>query len=499
MKHITRWLCLVLAVLTCLSVAACGNSTDDDKVTTTTSGNAQVTDPDVTTTENPYDENGYLKSSLPDLDFGKDTFTVAYWSDVEMPEYEAETQNGTVINDAIYQRNLNIEEKLNISIAFAPSKGNLGNRESFSNFIGNEFKAGGKAFDLISAYSRTTALCAINGYCAELSELPYLDWEKPWWPDSLLDVVSIGGKTYFASGDASINVLHFMYGVYYNKDLISDRKLEDPVELVRSGKWTIEKLQEMCKDVYQDLDNDGKKSEGDFYGFATINYGLDAFYTGSGLRLVEQDADKLMILSPSFSSEKAVNLCSTLGKWFETQDAYMGGSMAAFEGTFVAGNCIFVQDRCYLADRKLQDVSFSYGILPTPKYDEEQDDYITVVGNPFSLYAIYGNSHDIEKAAAVLECWASEAYRTTTPAQFEVNMKLKYSESSVEAEMYDHLRSTVCFDLGRLFNNQLSDITDIFFKAAANNNSWATAVKARQKILEKQVSNLAAKFAEQQK
>jgi hypothetical protein len=64
----------------------------------------------------------------------------------------------------------------------------------------------------------------------------------PWWPESLLDVVSIGDSIYFASGDASINMLHLMYGLYFNKDLLSEFRLDDPVYLVRNHKWTLDAL-----------------------------------------------------------------------------------------------------------------------------------------------------------------------------------------------------------------------------------------------------------------
>jgi hypothetical protein len=120
------------------------------------------------------------------------------------------------------------------------------------------------------------------------------------------------------------------------------------------------------------------------------------------------------------------------------------------------------------------------------------------MGNPFTLYAIYANTKDANRAAAVLECWASEAYRTTTPAQFETTMKLKYSESDVEAEMFDIIRSTVCFDMGRLFNPDLANITDIFFGAADNGNSWATISKGYSKTLPKMVQKISNAFLAQQ-
>ena len=63
----------------------------------------------------------------------------------------------------------------------------------------------------------------------------------------------------------------------------------------------------------------------------------------------------------------------------------------------------------------LGDVDFQYGVVPAPKWDSTQEDYYTCVGNAFTLYAIMGNSERPDLASAVLECWASEAYRRTTP------------------------------------------------------------------------------------
>ena len=501
MKHTARLITLLLALSLMLTAMACGNSGKTDAtegdVTTTAApaGEAATTTAPVVETENPYDENGYLKSDLPeDLNFNGETVTVLYWDDVEHPEFESEGITGDIVNDAIYNRNVHVEEKLGVTLGFVHTKGNGSNIAAFKNFVGNAFAAGESEYDLIASYSRTTAACAQAGYCLDLLELDYLNFENPWWPSSLIDIVGIGDSMYFASGDASVNVLHMMYCTLYNKDLITEYNLQDPVELVRSGKWTIEAMKTMSKDLYQDLDNDNKKSAGDFFGTTVGSYHIDALYTGSGLRLVEQgEGDTLLVVSQDFFSEKAIALCDNLGEWLATNDVYDSTSTAAF----TAGNCIFDINRCRTA-ASLQDVDWSYGVLPVPKYDEEQENYISVMGNPFTLYAVYANTKDANRAAAVLECWAAEAYRTTTPAQFETTMKLKYSESDVEAEMFDIIRSTVCFDMGRLFNPDLANITDIFFAAADNGQSWATISKGYSKSLPKLMTKISNAFLAQQ-
>ena len=102
------------------------------------------------------------------------------------------------------------------------------------------------------------------------------------------------------------------------------------------------------------------------------------------------------------------------------------------------------------------------------------------MGNPCSFYAIYVSSTDANRAAAVLECWASEAYRLTTPAIFEMTMKLRYSETSVESEMYDIIREGVVFDFGRLFNSSLGAMSDQWDNAAIAGTPWASITKRMQ-------------------
>jgi ABC-type glycerol-3-phosphate transport system substrate-binding protein len=498
MKHTARFLAFLLVLVMMLTAVACGGTKEPagEEITTTAAPEQEATTTTaVAETESPYDKDGYLKSDLPeDLSFGGETVTVLYWEDVEHVEFESEEITGDIVKDAIYTRNIHVEEKLGVTLAFQQTKGDNSNIAAFKNFVGNAYTAGERDYDLIASYSRTTAACAQAGYCLDLLSLDYLNFENPWWPASLIDIVGIGDSMYFASGDASVNVLHMMYCTLYNKDLITEYNLQDPVELVRSGKWTLEAMQTMSKDIYQDLDNDGRKSQGDFFGTTVGSYHIDALYTGSGLRLVEQgEGDNLMIVSQDFFSEKAIALCDNLGAWLATNDVYDSTDTIPF----VTGKCVFDINRCRTA-ASLQGVDWSYGVLPVPKYDEAQENYISVMGNPFTLYAIYANTKDANRAAAVLECWASEAYRTTTPAQFETTMKLKYSESEVEAEMFDIIRSTVCFDMGRLFNPNLANITDIFYGAVDNGSSWAAISKGYTKTMPKLIQKISDAFLAQQ-
>ena len=494
MKITAKILSILLAALMLVSIVACGKG-NSEETTTSADAAATTTSDAVTTTESPYDENGYLKSSLPeDLDFGDETVTVLWWTDVEKPEFIAEDVTGELINDAIYQRNVNVQEKLGVKLAWDSTKGqyNDGVGAAYAQYVGNGFNAGDTTWDLMAAHSRTIALTAMYGYCADLMELDYLDFDMPWWPEVMTETATIGKAMYFVTGDVSINSIHMMYVIFYNKDIMNDRKIEDPAALVQAGKWTMEKLQQVTKDLYQDLDSSNTKNENDMYGFTSLNWHYDAIYYGAGLKQCDPDPDKLFVISPDYYSEKAINLSDYMGAWAATDDVYNNSSNYA--KTFTNGNAFMVMSRHKDVADAVVSGDFSYGIVPIPKYDENQERHITVVGNPVSFYSIYANSKNLNRSAAVLECWAAEAYRTTTPALFETTMKLKYSETSVESEMYDIIRAGIIFDIGRLFNTDLSTMSDNWDNSVVNHTSWQSASAAYKKVLPKRLEKITDAF-----
>lgn len=502
MNTFKRISAIVLAIGMLASIAACGKAADDpanatsDPAMETTLAITEAPQATSTTTDDSLDKNGYLKDDLPDeLDYGKDKVSVLYW-DTERPEFEILEQTGSLVNDAIYQRNLNVEERLNVDLVFSQQKGSSAYIPQFVQHVQTAYQAGSRDYDIVTAYSRTAGSLTTSGLYYNINSIEnnYIDLEKPWWPDCISDTVTIGDAIYFITGDCSTNVLHLMYTMWFNKDLLEQYHLEYPVDLVRQNKWTLDKLFEMTADTYQDLNSNGQKDDEDFFGFVGVIYGLDAFYTGSGLRLVETDDENMLKISPDFGSEKTINLVDMLGERCTSTDWNIKSStgLATLQNAFKDGRVLFCQNRTYFAELKLLDVDFSYGLVPTPKYDENQEDYVSVLANPITLYGIMADAEvsRLSELTAVLECWGSEAYRLTTPALFETNMKLKYSETSDESEMFDIVRDTIFLDLGRVFSQDLQYMSEIPSSTAAEGGSWATKYAQYQRPLEKGIQKV---------
>ena len=507
-KLFVKALALFLLVMMILSAVACSTPNDGEETTADTTASSQETtggsndgeteSDTVQETLYPVDKNGYMLDDLPEtMDLDEDV-CILYWSDVEMTEFKVEEPTGHNVDDEIYWRNTETELRLNIHFNWVGTRGDGNNRNAYADFLGASLEAGDRTYDIVATYSRTAGICAAKGYLADLNDIEdsYIDLEKPWWPQSLVDTVTIGNSMYFISGDISTNTLHFMYGVFCNQTMRENNLLPNPVDLVKSHEWTLEAMINMCQDIYSDVDGDGTKSAGDRYGLVSVYFGFDAFFTGSGLLAVETDEEDGLILSPSYYGEKCYALIEILQNFCATNDCYVNNT---FEPPFVEERSLFAVNRMYFADRKLKQVSFKYSIVPTPMFDTYQESYITVVGNPFSLWGIVYNAtpEEQQKYTAVLECLGSYGYRKTTPAIFEINYQSKYSETDDDSLMFNYIRDGVCYDLGRIFFTDLLGmcLPDVFTRCAITpGESWASVIAANKRNVTKRLNSLYAQF-----
>ena len=311
-----RIACALLAALMLTSTAVACGKTEDPATTTVANGDATTvaggdaaTDP--AQTEAPtHDANGFWLDDIdPNLNYNGDTFNVLYWSDVEHPEFFAESQTGDIVNDAIYLRNQAVEERLNITFGWVGVDGDSGENANFNAHVQQELLAGSHEFDLIAAYSLTVASAAVNGYLYDLLDdsCDHLNFDQPWWPSTLLDQATINNKLRFASGDISMNTLYMMYVCYVNTDILEAHKLEDPAQLVLDNKWTYDKFIEMCQGTYEDLNGNGLKDVGDKYGYMSSGIHVDPWFYGTGAVMALQDENGDLKIAESFQSEKVIN------------------------------------------------------------------------------------------------------------------------------------------------------------------------------------------------
>ena len=487
MKRTIRLISIILSVLM-LAAIFTGCRENGGEVTTTSPADSTTATPE---TQRTHDDNGYLLDSLPDgLNFGGEKLTFLYWNDAPFADFEAETSDDKIIN-AINTRNMTVSDRLGVTFEWIGIPGNTKNRESFATTVRGSTETNSGDFDIVSAHSLVGQDLFVQDLLADLNEVNYLDFSKPWWPGQLTEAATVGKKLGFASGDISTNMLWYMTVMFYNVSLAETYGIEDLHDVVLSGEWTLEKMETVIKNTYKDVNASGIKDVGDTFGLYCPRTTLASFLFGSGIRVIDHDEDGMPKVSDDYGSEKTMNVVENLCiMYYDTDDAM---TSSEYNGTsFAAGDYVLYSNYAHNAANTFKDVAFDMSVLPFPKYDESQENYITTESFSYSIYMIPSDAKNKDMSGAVIEALASSAYRTTTPAIFEMSLKVKYALNNKTSQVYDLIKGNICFDLGRMFGASLDNQTHVAFRNAIANNerSWAVTYAGLEKVLKAKLVDL---------
>jgi hypothetical protein len=429
-----------------------------------------------------HDENGYELDSLPEtLDFGNTEVNMLAWF-ATLDEFCFTDEIGVgVIAEAQYNQLDRVEDRLNIDITFNQIAGREEDKDTYLQEIENS-NLSGDPYDLVSAYSGIGAMAAMRGLFQNLSTQKYIDFQKPWWPQDLQNSVAIEGNLFFASGDISPNVIYGLFSIIANMDLwenyygstLGNTYLYD---LVDQKKWTLETMMNLSKDIYVDLDNNGK-TDSDQYGFVFSNtVSIDAFLQGSGIDVTTRDSSGKLKMADIFFGQQMIDLVDKLGDFYKWEDVAVS---AAYAGIFPEGRALFMDAKIEVCITKLADTELTYAALPVPMYDEAQKGYVTTMNHNFSVFGILTNlsADATDRAAATLEALASEAYRSVSPAIFEKAFRLRYSADSDVSRMYQYVRDGLKFEMARLYrlNFPTNQPTNLFRDCVRAHSSWYASV-----------------------
>ena len=494
MNKTLRIIALLLSLLTVLALcAACAESKAPEETTVPPSGantNAGVDGPESTVEETLYEEDDLDESYNFDT-----TITIYLWSDYRMTEFYAE-ENGDIINDAVYHRNIKVANRLGIEFAFVEAKGDSSNSKNWITQAEND-RAADNDYDIYAGYSRSLPLMSLKGMTTNLLSHQAFSVEKPWWPEALTSECTIKDQLYFCTGDIATSMLWYMNGFMYNKDLYKQYISTEttPLDMVLNNEWDMNTFFSMVKDIYTD-NGDSVKNEHDFFGATMYSTDIDAFQIGAGITSLEKTEDGGLRVSEKWSGQTCSDICELLGNYIKEPGIYAATSAA--RTPFFNQTSIFHLDRLFLIKgvdngNSEDKVEFSCGVVPAPKYDKTQEKYHTNLGNPYTIYGVNAGTPDLEAAVTTLEAMASENYRSVTPAVFEVAMKVRYTDDPQTAEVFDILKEGISFDVGKLYGSTFSNATSNNFKDTAmsgNPSGLKTKIKATQRLLDNGLKTL---------
>lgn len=463
-------------------VVSCGSGNGD----VVTTGGGEATD---TTTAGETE----IHDDLPELNYNGDEFTILVedYGGYCGADFYVEESDGDVVNDAIYNRNQKVSERLNIDLDWVMFTHNWDDRSTFTTKFRSGVLAGDGAYDLVAGLGYFMPSFVSDGILSDMSELPYIDPEKPWWSDKFMEASSLDGKYYFVTGDACLGLIKNMFCIYENLDLAEKLGVENLYDVVREGKWTLDKMREVSSLYYNDLNGDTKADQEDQFGLLVNHKNhITGFVESLGVDIVDlSGSDPTLVFGNAHNTDVETKLSdiinNTEGIFFDKN----GESETAYKSIFRNGN-VLLATGWFMHTDAFRDVDFGYGVLPYPKWDESQENYDTTVLTTYGVLSIPTDSANKERAAAVCEAMAYESWKTVTPAYFETALKVKYVADNDSAQMFDIIHDGVSFDFGYVYTMPMNGIVDEFNFAILEKKAWATVYAKIESSAKKELSSL---------
>ncbi len=443
-----RTFSLLLAALLLASATACGSETTETTQT--------VTDTTVQETSEP-ETPGYV---APALDLAGDELHILNFDYLfNMYIYiDFEEQTGDSLNDLVYERNRKAEEQFNCTIV----EDKLAYTDWGKSFVEladtliNDVIAGTNTYD--AAYmcvSQRMELITKN-YLLDLREIDSLQLDGNWWHNKLNDTLQIGGKQYIASGALNLMPYDVMTSIFFNKDMHIDYGLDDYYTLVREGKWTLDKLIEDCQAVAMP-NSDGKwdfKEGGDgVYGIAIHTDFPAHFLYGSGIQYVTEENGKYIL---NVESDRMYAAAERISDLFDAKTGVAVGQSGVsgadfYETIFGAGRSLFLMDELK-GGISLRNSDVDFGLLPAPKYTEDQESYITDLTQRTMFFCMPVSNTHAEETGIVIDSLTYESQQQVVPEFFDSYLAHKGLRDEDSYEMLQIMESTMCMDVGVVYN-----------------------------------------------
>ncbi len=444
MKRFTALLLLALLVIVpCF--AACNDEIDD------ASQNSEVSEAEGFPLEYKKFDNATV--TILGVASGRHTYG-------EMQFVANEEQDGNVINDVVAERNNYIEETYGIKIELLS--------EDYPNTkIDDMLATGLDTYDVIVGDVFNMMPKVTSGAFHKLNDLLLL--ENEWWDQNSIKFLSPAGDTYMVAGDALICDDIFTYLVLFNKDMYEDQGLMDQYgsmyDMVDAGEWTYDRLHTIAKAVSRP-DPDGKWTNVNCtYGFLGDAYGSTMMVAGAGVSTVELTDDGFNLV---VGSQKSIDV-------FQKVQDLMGDTAAScyveqITESWSGISSIFKNNRglyyltvangiVTLRQSATEEEAVNFGVVPIPKFDEEQENYYSGI-NAYQSEVITIPSTNKANLDATVYALEALAYYSHSPASgkslkeayYETVLKLQSVESDDDARMLDIIFGNRLYDLGGIYN-----------------------------------------------
>lgn len=493
-----KYVAIVLMLVMLVAVAAGCSNTNGPGETTTTTAPRQPGDTSAPsdTTGVEYDEYGreIVADEIPEMNLGDRTFTIHTRGNVEQYEWKADSHSGDHLSDAIYKRNIAVEERLGVRLNIIAE----GTWADYASVTLPKVKAsimsGNGEYDLIAGFSTPIATLATTGMLTNLNNVEQIDFDKPWWSSDMIEQLEVDNVNYYAVGSLSLSMIYSMQCIFVNTPMLEEVESGYNIyQTVLDNKWTWEEMTRLAALAYRDNGN-GVRDDEDRYGlaFADATNSVYAYFYSTGSKLVTHNSAGEPEMS--INAEKNHEI---VGKLIDMMyNSEFSRAPGGTEPDFTQGNILFLDRWLYWGQTLYKDNMDEYGIVPMPMYNESQGGYFTPVQSGMHMYCIPTDVKNLDEDGYITEALAAESYRSLMPVYFEIVLKVKYAKDEQTSKMLDIMYETVSFDFGQIFNGELGALTELRNVVVSKNNNYMSINKATSGIYAKKLSQIIEDIAQ---
>ncbi|MCQ2433474.1 MAG: hypothetical protein MJ175_12805 [Clostridia bacterium] len=471
------------------TLAACGDAATTPQTQET---KAQQTEA-VTDSVEPA-ETVFPMPTFPEKDYGGRDFTFLTSDqnddngvDWVTKDIYAESATGDIVTDAVYERNLWMEETFNIKI------------KEFQCVTMSQTKkavqAGVTDYDAVVTAIANGCNLGAGNFVLDLQQVPYIDLTQIWWDQGVTAGTSIGGRTYIATGDITIVDNDATWTLMFNKQMATDLDYNF-YQMVADNKWDMETFYDCAKSAVKDLDGDGKMTgPADQFGFATSDQSSQGLMYAAGVMLSKKDASDYPIIDTDLGYlAKVVEKAGAIMSDTKTTAITTKNGITTSDDLrllFEGGRALFFGEVMQCVTR-MRESTTDFGLIPFPKFDVSQDRYYHFVHKTAGKgVCILSSQPDPEMAGLIIEAMAAKSIPTVTNAYYDKALTYKYMRDEESAQMLDIILSTRVYDLayiydwGGIFNAVFSQISGGKTEVASSwNKKLASANKALNKTID---------------
>ena len=441
MNRMKRTLAILLASLMLLpALAACGEVDDPSD-----------TKPSSQTTSSENDDSIPPDKLPADLKYNKEKINF-----ISANQMDYDDLTGDVVEDAIFERNKAVEERLNVEI-------NVIQEDTPIDKVTTAVNGGSSDYDVMVELCWRAAPKFTGNYFYNLRNTEYLDFEMPWWNQSFTDVVTYNDITFGVTGAMVLSLYRRTYVTVFNKDLFTDANQPFLYDYVENGTWTLDKQTSLVPLFHQDNGNSQKDMVGDIYGFVSNDFiFVDPYWASCEVDIIHKNSDGEY--EWVFDSSKLHDMAEkVLALYYGTGDAaYIENDdyqaeqtvMAVFSGGYAAMGTMVIQ---MLEEPAMRQMTQAYGVVPIPKYSESQKTYYSQMHDGFTI-ACFPNTVKADRAdmlSAVLEAMSSISYRIVRPVYYETTLRTKLAQDPQSAAMMDIIVNNTVIDAGFVYSHSM--------------------------------------------